>query len=162
MLATTVDRRRTGFTLIEVLIVVVIMAVLAATIIPQFSSSAEDAKASTLLFNLNQFRSQIELYKLDHSGAIPVVAADTFGIPTLPQMYSKTDVTGTIGTGTAFPLGPYVANKRLPSNPINNSYYVTGLLTAAWPPLAATSDGGWFYNKDTGEIIANDADHLTN
>jgi prepilin-type N-terminal cleavage/methylation domain-containing protein len=36
--------RRIGFTLIEVLIVVVIMAVLAATIIPQFSSSTDEAK----------------------------------------------------------------------------------------------------------------------
>lgn len=161
MLATTVDRRRQGFTLIEVLIVVVIMAVLAATIIPQFSSSAEDAKASTLLFNLNQFRSQIELYKLDHNGDIPTVAADASGTPSLPQMYSKTDAAGTIGTSSAFPLGPYVANNRLPSNPVNNSYYVTGLLTAAWPPTVATADGGWFYNKDTGEFIANHADHLT-
>ena len=36
-------RQHTGFTLIEVLIVVVIMALLAATIIPQFSVATEDA-----------------------------------------------------------------------------------------------------------------------
>ena len=41
------DRRRSAFTLIEVLIVVIIMAVLAATIIPQFSSSTNDAKNSS-------------------------------------------------------------------------------------------------------------------
>ena len=39
--------RRSAFTLIEVLIVVVIMAILAATIIPQFTDSTKDAKAST-------------------------------------------------------------------------------------------------------------------
>ena len=35
--------RRSAFTLIEVLIVVVIMAILAATIIPQFTDSTKDA-----------------------------------------------------------------------------------------------------------------------
>ena len=39
------SRRPSGFTLVEILIVVVIMAVLAATIIPQFSSATNDAKA---------------------------------------------------------------------------------------------------------------------
>ena len=40
--------RRSAFTLIEVLIVVVIMAILAATIIPQFTDSTKDAKSSTV------------------------------------------------------------------------------------------------------------------
>ncbi len=62
---------RNAFTLIEVLIVVIIMAVLAATIIPQFSSSTEDAKRSTLEFNLHTIRSQIELYKVHHLGSAP-------------------------------------------------------------------------------------------
>src|SRR5687767_2144937 len=64
-------RSREAFTLIEVLIVVVIMAVLAATIIPQFSSSTKDARESSLRFNLHALRSQIELYKLHHTGAVP-------------------------------------------------------------------------------------------
>ena len=46
------DSRRKAFTLIEVLIVVVIMAILAATIIPQFSSSTQDAMESALKFNI--------------------------------------------------------------------------------------------------------------
>jgi len=64
-------RRRNAFTLIEVLIVVIIMAVLAATIIPQFTTSTKDAKDSTLKFNMHTLRSQIELYKLHHLGKYP-------------------------------------------------------------------------------------------
>ena len=60
--------RRSAFTLIEVLIVVVIMAVLAATIIPQFASSTTDAKVSALKFNLHGLRQQVEMYKLQHNG----------------------------------------------------------------------------------------------
>ena len=59
------------FTLVEVLIVVVIMAILAATIIPQFSDSTRDAKVSTTTFNLHTLRSQIELYKTQHNGIVP-------------------------------------------------------------------------------------------
>ena len=49
---TTQDR--SAFTLIEVLIVVVIMAILAATIIPQFTDSTKDAKTSTAKMNVAQ------------------------------------------------------------------------------------------------------------
>ena len=61
------SKRSSGFTLVEVLIVVVILAVLAATIIPQFSSSTTDAKVAALQFNLNSIRSQIQLYTVHHS-----------------------------------------------------------------------------------------------
>ena len=63
--------RRSAFTLIEVLIVVVIMALLAATIIPQFSSSTSDAKKSALNFNLHTMRSQIGVYAVNHNGTAP-------------------------------------------------------------------------------------------
>ncbi len=159
MFAATTGRRNKGFTLIEVLIVVVIMAVLAATIIPQFSSSAEDAKRSTLLFNLNQFRSQIELYKLEHGSDIPVVTTPVGSDPTLEQMYSKTDADGTVNNASGA-FGPYVANGRMPDNPLNDSSYVTADAGTTWPPTAATTNGGWIYNTATGEIAANHADHL--
>ena len=44
--------KKQGFTLVEVLIVVVIMAILAATIIPQFSDSTKDAKNIEAFVNL--------------------------------------------------------------------------------------------------------------
>ena len=146
-------RKRSGFTLIELMIVVVILAVLAATIIPQFSSSAEDAKLSTLAFNLNTLRGQIQLYKLDHNGSLPVIASDD-----LPQLYSNTNAAGTIGTSAAYPFGPYVMN-GIPENPLNNSAFVKA--SATWPPAAATTDGGWFYNPSTGQVAPNEAGHLT-
>ena len=65
--------RRDGFTMIEVLIVVTIMAVLAATIIPQFTTSADEARQSQLAFNLHSLQAQIHLYHLQHNSLFPDV-----------------------------------------------------------------------------------------
>ena len=148
-------KRSAGFTLIEILIVVVIMAVLAATIIPQFSSSTSDAKNSTLLFNLSSLRTQIELYKLHHNGAVPSLTSGA-----LPQLTSSTDVNGNIGTaGPSYPYGPYIQT-QMPVNPIDGNNVV--IATSVFPPTAATSDGGWLYDAATGQIAANNANYLNN
>ena len=63
--------RRAGFTLVEVLIVVVILGILAATVLPQFTSSNDDARESVLVQDLQTLRSQIQLYKFQHDGKFP-------------------------------------------------------------------------------------------
>src|SRR5688500_6155814 len=65
--------RRSAFTLVEVLIVVVILAILAAAVVPQFSSSTQDAKVSTSVFNLQTLRAQVQVYKAQHNGVYPDV-----------------------------------------------------------------------------------------
>src|SRR5918996_4328030 len=60
-----------GFTLVELLIVVIILAVLAAIIVPQFSSATKDAQDAALDANLSSIRSAIELYRAQHNGAYP-------------------------------------------------------------------------------------------
>ena len=52
-----------GFTLIEILIVVVILGILAAIIIPQFTNAADDASISSARTQLQTMRSQVELYR---------------------------------------------------------------------------------------------------
>ncbi len=144
-------RRSSGFTLVEVLIVVVIMAVLAATIIPQFADSTTDAKISTLKFNLHTLRSQIELYRTHHDGKLPS--------GTLVELTKATNVSGTQGTGVNFPFGPYL--RTLPDNPFSNANTVT-LITAS-PATAAqvTGTGGWLFNATTGELWADHEDYIT-
>src|SRR5205814_8769735 len=139
----------TGFTLIEVLIVVVIMAVLATTIIPQFASSTTDAKNSALKFNLHGLRQQIEMYKLQHNGTMPTVQSGS-----LPQLTSSTDVNGNIGAqGASYPFGPYVQGGALPSNSFDDKNGVTA--TAVFPPTASTAAGGWLYHAATGQLAPN-------
>lgn len=144
-------RRLSGFTLVEVLIVVVIMAVLAATIIPQFADSTTDAKASTLKFNLHTLRSQIELYRTHHDGKLPS--------GTLVELTKSTDSTGAQGTGASYPYGPYV--RELPNNPFTNNNTVTVIATSPATPADVTGSGGWLFNTTTGEIWADSEDYVT-
>lgn len=64
------NRINRGFTLIEILIVVVILGILAAIVIPQFTSAADEAKESSLRSQLQTVRGQIELYNVQQ-GAYP-------------------------------------------------------------------------------------------
>jgi prepilin-type N-terminal cleavage/methylation domain-containing protein len=138
------QRRASGFTLVEVLIVVVIMAILAATIIPQFSNSSTDAKNNTAKFNVNTLRAQIELYKSQHDGKLPSL--------TLAELTGTTNSAGTVGTGAGFTYGPYI--QALPQNPLTLSNTVVA--PAAVPPTAQVAGAGWLYDVASGKIWIND------
>jgi prepilin-type N-terminal cleavage/methylation domain-containing protein len=132
-----------GFTLVEILIVVVIMAVLAATIIPQFSDSTKDAKESTGKHNLAGMRAQLQIYRVQHDGEYPT---------TLGKMTKKTNIDHTEASGT---LGPYML--EVPGDGVTSSNAVA---TSSAEPIAVTgTTGGWVYNSTTGEIRINHEDY---
>ncbi|PQO26837.1 type II secretion system protein [Blastopirellula marina] len=142
------NKKHAGFTLIEVLIVVVILAVLAATVIPQFTDSTDDAKASSVKFNLHTLRSQIQLYRAQHEGALPSA--------TLNELLIKTNDDGT-STGTPT-LGPYLS--KLPVNSYTNSATVK-TISAVPTSSDVTDTHGWLYNTTNGNIYINHEDMLT-
>ncbi len=53
-----------AFTLIEILIVVVILGILAAIVIPQFTDASQQAMESSVVTQLQTLRSQIELHDI--------------------------------------------------------------------------------------------------
>jgi general secretion pathway protein G len=126
-----------AFTLVEVLIVVIVLGILAAIVVPQFSSASEDANISALKTNLQTIRAQLELYKLQHNSTYPTLANFT------AQMTVGTKADGTAGTD----FGPYMLT--IPNNPYSNVNTVTD--------EAAGSGKGWYYDEDTGEFRANDS-----
>ncbi len=141
--------RRSAFTLIEVLIVVIILAVLAATTIPQFSASTTDTKMSNLKFNLRSVRSQLELYKEQHLGVYP--RAETCADFT-NQLTKKTDQNATLDAKGAF--GPYIEGS-IPQNPFNKSSSVVIVQGGTAPTAPTGSADGWQYNPVTGSFYPN-------
>ena len=88
---TCANRRRKGFTLIEVLIVVVIVALLAGTVFSLNNGSTTDAMQSAMKHNLYVIKSQIELYRADHLGQVPLISNNS-----LPQLMNGTN-SGQVG-----------------------------------------------------------------
>ena len=82
---------QSGFTLVELLIVAIILAILAAIVVPQFAASTNDARASALRSNVSNIRGAIDLYAQQHGGTFPAAVASTGG----------TCTGGTAGTGAA-------------------------------------------------------------
>ena len=168
------SRRNRGFTLVELLIVVIILAILAAIVVPSFGSSSEDAKVSTLKADLSALRNAIELYQVQHNSRYPGAFSETDGTTAtataplaaaafIAQLTQYSDANGqTSGTKSAtFKYGPYVKNNQLPANPfltgataddVLADITVTDITTA---PTASGATGWKFYVK-TGRLVAND------
>jgi len=145
--------QRRGFTLIEVLIVVVILGILAATVLPQFTASAESAKESSAVQNLQTLRGQVELYRLQHLNKYPGQGS-TLAADFLNAMLLSSDEAGTTGPIGTKPLGPYI-NRQFPPNPYTSArgVKIVADVAAAVPDDSKTD--GWFYNPATGQIKLN-------
>ncbi|HUT09265.1 MAG TPA: type II secretion system protein [Thermoguttaceae bacterium] len=140
--------RRNAFTLIEVLIVVVIMAVLAATIIPQFTTSTKDARDNAAAFNVRTMQCQVELYKQQHLEKYP--PANDF----VNQMTTATNIDS--GTTGETPYGPYM--QEVPANPYNGSQEVVAVAAEGTAPDAPVGTAGWQYDQSNGRVYANHAE----
>jgi general secretion pathway protein G len=143
-------RAKRGFTLVEILIVVVILGILAAIVIPQFTEASTEAKLSSLCSDLQTARSQIELYKVQHNDNLPGSGAATF----IQAMTGGTDLAGAVDATPPFAYGPYL--QQMPKNPFNDLATV-GTGTAA--PGSGTN--GWYFNTSTGAFNADDAAHAS-
>jgi len=147
-------RAKSGFTLVEILIVVVILGILAAIVIPQFTDASTEAKTSSLCSDLQTFRSQIELYKIQHTDALPSAAS----VGLVSAMTAQTDADGDAyvsGTSTTGPFGPYL--QKIPKNAFNGSQ---GINTGTSDPNSVIdTDGtyGWYFNTTTGAFNAIDS-----
>lgn len=147
-------RKNKGFTLVEILIVVIILGILAAIVIPQFTNASEDARKSALASDLQSLRSQIELYKIQHHDRGPNIDENGDEDPDAANFVLR--LTGTtnnwgeiVAAGTEGAKGPYMQD--FPSNPFADTG-VQQTVSLADDNPADASEAGWWYDKDTGTI----------
>lgn len=166
-------KNQEGFTLIEMLVVVIILGILAMIIVPQISVSTDDARLNTLQTNVNSIRSAIEVYAAQHANRYPGTYSEADGTTAvaddaeskaalLAQLTQFTDVNSMVnGTKTAvFKYGPYLKTGTLPMNPFNESGDVVVVFNQADITAPRTISGGaegWHYFAPIGVFFANDS-----
>jgi len=151
---------RRAFTLIEIMIVVIILGVLAAIIVPQFTSASHEARESTLKDCLRYLRTQMIVFKAQHRDVAP-------GFPNCDPSQSPDQATfitqmtlcsDELGNSNAVPtdvfhFGPYLT--QMPANPVNALAGILVVNTAVTPAPDPSQPYGWIYNAQTMEIIPN-------
>lgn len=101
------NKRRSGFTLVELMLVVLIIGILASVVYPKFSRHQIVVKERLALTQLRMFETSIDTYELD-VGSLPGNLKDLLGDP------------GVRGWN-----GPYLKGGVLPEDPWGNSYVYT-------------------------------------
>jgi general secretion pathway protein G len=151
---------RPAFTLIEILIVVIILGILAAIVLPQFSNASTEARESTMRDCLRYMRTQLTVYKAQHRDVAPGYPggnsdaspdAATFII----QMTGFSDEGGNVSAAPddVHHFGPYLT--RMPGNPFSNQNGVLVVTGSTMPSPDSSQPYGWIYNPELLQFIAN-------
>lgn len=149
-------KRRTAFTLVEILIVVVILGILAAIVTPSLVGATEESAVAATLTDLHKLRRAVGVFEACNNALPPVVSGDASD----PATWN--------GTG---PWGPLVDNGSLTGRP--GDYYIQAPINAhigganarrvevvpgAIADNAFQTNYGWLYDPDTGNVFAGSFD----
>lgn len=102
------SRRTAGFTLVELLVVLVILGLLAALVAPRVLSYLGSSKTKTAQLQITSFADALDLYRLDNQG-LPTTAE---GLKALVEKPAN-------ATGWN---GPYLSQSRIPQDPWGKDY----------------------------------------
>lgn len=125
------SKSRSGFTLVELVVVVLIMGIIAAVALPKMTSSTTVAKTNSAKHSLATIRDAIELFK-GEQGAYPPDAAT---LSTVLKPYLK---------------GPF------PAAPLGTNAGSVTVVAGTVPATVVTGGAGWAYDSATGEFYMND------
>jgi type II secretion system protein G len=112
-------KRVKGFTLVELLIVIIIIAVLAAVIVPKFGNSSVRSRETALRSDLKAMRDAIDLFKADTS-AYPANLTD-LALSTAPATGKDSAGNNKAITAAQF-KGPYI--EKIKTDPVSGSNYI--------------------------------------
>jgi len=135
---TLLPLKEKGFTLIELMIVVAILATLAAIAIPKFTLMIEKSREGATKGNLGAIRSAASLYYGNSNGLWPTTLDSTSSYSFSPYLATLpgVKVTGIFINGAPSPAGTNV----------NYAMYGT---------VPTTAGSGWLYDSSLGRVYVN-------
>ena len=110
MKSTDFKKRQSGFTLAELLVVIVIIGILAVVVLPQFTKAPEKAKVAAAQAQIRSLENALEMYY-----------ADLHRYPTTEQGL-RALIAAPGGEGGTRWDGPYLRSSEVPSDPWGNPY----------------------------------------
>jgi general secretion pathway protein G len=136
------DQRRRGFTLVELLLVLVILGVLAAIVIPKFSGRTQQAKMQAAITQISTFRTALDAFEVDN-GYYPKGRSGLQDLIVQPRDAQNW-------------RGPYMQTDRVPLDPWGGEYTyecpgkhnpTSYDIYSAGPPGENTVIGNWTVDK---------------
>ena len=121
-----------GFTLIEIMVVMVILGILAGLIIPRVMGRPEEARRLKARMDIGSLETSLKLYKLDNGG-----------YPTTEQgLQALTEAPSVGQLPRAWRKGGYLDKGRVPKDPWENDYvYLSPGLNGEFDLMAYGDDG---------------------
>lgn len=103
-------RHQTGFTLIEVMVVVVILGILAAVVVPRIMDNPDKARITKAKQDIRAIESALDLYRLDN-----------FTYPTTDQgLEALVSAPSELASSANYKQGGYI--RKLPTDPWGSAY----------------------------------------
>ncbi|SPQ01162.1 pseudopilin, cryptic, general secretion pathway [Candidatus Sulfobium mesophilum] len=106
------SRSQTGFTLLEIIVVVFILSLLVAIVAPKIMGRTDDAKIADAKVQIKNFETALKLFKIDN-GFYPTTEQ---GLESLIEMPSTGQIPG------KYKAGGYLEQKKIPVDPWGNPY----------------------------------------
>ena len=138
-----INRKAGGFTLVELLVVIVVLAVLAAIVLPKFMDSGNRSKESALKSDLTLLRNAITTFKTD-TGLNPILLSDLSATSAPAQGNNGTSDVALIAANWH---GPYV--QTMPNDPVSAAAFTytkttgTVVSSASGNGLDGTAYSAW-------------------
>lgn len=138
---------RYKFRLLDILIMAIVFASVAAVVSPRLSVASSDARLTRMVSNLQKVRSQIQLYKIQHNGLLPGQKAPGANI-------READFVKALARKNPETSRPYL--EQVPENPFNELRTVTCINKKDLLP-DGTEGTGWWFNVADGRFHACDS-----